>query len=365
MASSSSRLAFVAANTIAARTAKAALEKRYGLVSPADAEAIVALGGDGMMLQTLHRNLRRRTPIFGMNLGTVGFLMNQYRAAGLPGRIRKARHVALTPLRMVATNARGQRSEAIAINEVSLLRSSRQTARIAVSVDGTSRIPDLYCDGAIVATPAGSTAYNLSAHGPILPLGSSIMALTPISAFRPRRWRGALLPQSARIVFEVLEGAKRPVSAVGDFTEVRDVARVEIREDRSVSLTLLAAAAHADVTERGAVVGEGSIAERRPRDRREPPVEHRVLARQRRQHRQLLGREVIHHIARVLDVPLLVEVAGDEALHAGHVAAVEDLLIDRREVERLLAAHVAGRENNYKELWALFILVAWARRWAS
>jgi NAD+ kinase len=239
MASSSPRLAFVAANTIAARTAKAALEKRYGLVSPADAEAIVALGGDGMMLQTLHRNLRRRTPIFGMNLGTVGFLMNQYRAAGLPGRIRKARHVALTPLRMVATNARGQRSEAIAINEVSLLRSSRQTARIAVSVDGTSRIPDLYCDGAIVATPAGSTAYNLSAHGPILPLGAGLLALTPINAFRPRRWRGALLPRDAKVEFTILEHRKRPVAAAADSLEVANVVKVVVTEAADIELTLL------------------------------------------------------------------------------------------------------------------------------
>jgi len=239
MASSSPRLAFVAANTIAARTAKAALEKRYGLVSPADAEVIVALGGDGMMLQTLHRNLRRRTPIFGMNLGTVGFLMNQYRAAGLPGRIRKARHVALTPLRMVATNARGQRSEAIAINEVSLLRSSRQTARIAVSVDGTSRIPDLYCDGAIVATPAGSTAYNLSAHGPILPLGAGLLALTPINAFRPRRWRGALLPRDAKVEFTILEHRKRPVAAAADSLEVANVVKVVVTEAADIELTLL------------------------------------------------------------------------------------------------------------------------------
>jgi len=239
MASSSSRLAFVAANTAAARAAKGALEKRYGLVSPADAEVIVALGGDGMMLQTLHRNLSRRTPIFGMNLGTVGFLMTQYRAAGLPGRIRKARHVALTPLRMVATTARGQRCEAIAINEVSLLRSSRQTARIAVAVDGTSRIPDLYCDGAMVATPAGSTAYNLSAHGPILPLGAGLLALTPINAFRPRRWRGALLPRDAKVEFTVLESRKRPVAAAAGSVEAANVVKVVVTEAADIELTLL------------------------------------------------------------------------------------------------------------------------------
>ena len=178
-----------------ARVVRARLEKRYGAVKPAQADIIVALGGDGLMLQTLHRNMRRGTPIFGMNLGTVGFLMNTYQEAGLLQRLKKARQVRLTPLRMLAINTRGRAYEVTAINEVSLLRSSRQTARIAVSVDGMKRLPDLYCDGALVATPAGSTAYNLSAHGPILPLGAGLLALTPINAFRPRRWRGALLPR--------------------------------------------------------------------------------------------------------------------------------------------------------------------------
>lgn len=238
-ASSASRLAFVAAPTPIARTAKLALEERYGAVSPAEAEVIVALGGDGLMLQTLHRNLRRRTPIFGMNLGTVGFLMNQYRASGLPARLRKARHVSLTPLRMLALNTRGQRREAIAINEVSLLRSSRQTARIAVSVDGNTRIPDLYCDGAMVATPAGSTAYNLSAHGPILPLGADLLALTPINAFRPRRWRGALLPRHSRVEFTVLESKKRPVAAAADSVEIPNVVKVTVTQATDIELTLL------------------------------------------------------------------------------------------------------------------------------
>jgi len=233
------RLAFVAAATPAARAAKVALEKRYGVVPPAEADVIVALGGDGLMLQTLHRNMRRKTPIFGMNLGTVGFLLNQYRAAGLPGRIRKARHVALKPLRMVATNGRGQRHEAIAINEVSLLRSSRQTARLAVSVDGNCRIPDLYCDGALVATPAGSTAYNLSAHGPILPLGADLLALTPINAFRPRRWRGALLPRDSTVQFTVLEPRKRPVAVAADSVEISNVTKVTVTEASDIELTLL------------------------------------------------------------------------------------------------------------------------------
>ena len=238
-ASPAPRLAFVAGPTKAARIAKAALEKRYDGVSPAGADIIVALGGDGLMLQTLHRNLRRRTPIFGMNLGTVGFLMNTFRAAGLPARLRKARHVSLTPLRMVATNDRGKTHDVIAINEVSLLRSSRQTARIGVKVDGTVRLADLYCDGALVATPAGSTAYNLSAQGPILPINAALLALTPISAFRPRRWRGALLPNTAYVVIEVLEGDKRPVAAVADHDEVRDVRRVEVLSDRTISMRML------------------------------------------------------------------------------------------------------------------------------
>ena len=233
------RLAFVAAATPAARAARAALEKRYGVVPPAEADVIVALGGDGLMLQTLHRHMSRKTPIFGMNLGTVGFLLNQYRAAGLPARIRKARSVALTPLRMVATTARGQRHEATAINEVSLLRSSRQTARIAVAVDGNRRIPDLYCDGALVATPAGSTAYNLSAHGPILPLAAGLLALTPINAFRPRRWRGALLPRQSKVEFTILEPKKRPVSAAADSVEVADVVKVVVTEATDIELTLL------------------------------------------------------------------------------------------------------------------------------
>jgi NAD+ kinase len=233
------RLAFVAAATPAARAARTALEKRYGVVPPAEADVIVALGGDGLMLQTLHRNMRRKTPIFGMNLGTVGFLLNQYRASGLPARIRKARSVALTPLRMVATTARGQRHEATAINEVSLLRSSRQTARIAVAVDGNCRIPDLYCDGALVATPAGSTAYNLSAHGPILPLAAGLLALTPINAFRPRRWRGALLPRHSKVEFTILEPKKRPVSAAADSVEVADVVKVVVTDAADIELTLL------------------------------------------------------------------------------------------------------------------------------
>ena len=237
--SSVPRLAFVCAATPTARAVKKRLEKRYGAVAPAQADIIVALGGDGLMLQTLHRNMRRRTPIYGMNLGTVGFLMNTYREAGLLQRLRTARQVTLTPLRMLASDSRGRIFEATAINEVSLLRSSRQTARIDVSIDGRKRLPDLYCDGALVATPAGSTAYNLSAHGPILPLGAGLLALTPINAFRPRRWRGALLPRHSKVEFTVLDPSKRPVAAAADSVEIANVAKVTVTEATDISLTLL------------------------------------------------------------------------------------------------------------------------------
>jgi len=237
--SSTPRLAFVASATPAARAARKALERRYGAVAPAQADVIVALGGDGLMLQALHRNMHRKTPIFGMNLGTVGFLLNQYRATGLPARIRNARKVTLTPLRMLAVNTRGRRHEVTAINEVSLLRSSRQTARIAVSVDGRMRMPDLYCDGVMVATPAGSTAYNLSAHGPIIPLDAGLLALTPINAFRPRRWRGALLPRYSTVELTVLEPDKRPVAAAADSVEIANIVKVTVTEATDIELTLL------------------------------------------------------------------------------------------------------------------------------
>ena len=236
---SAPRLAFVAAATAAARSARARLEKRYGAVPPVQADIVVALGGDGLMLQTLHRNIHRGTPIYGMNLGTIGFLMNTFKETGLLQRLRDARQVSLTPLRMLAINTRGSRHEVIAINEVSLLRSSRQTARIAVSVDGRNRLPDLYCDGVLVATPAGSTAYNLSAHGPILPLGAGLLALTPINAFRPRRWRGALLSRHSKVELTVLDSRKRPVAAAADSVEIANVARITVTEATDIDLTLL------------------------------------------------------------------------------------------------------------------------------
>ncbi len=231
--------ALVAAETDEARAAAARLSAEYRTVPPEEAEAIVALGGDGLMLETLHRFIDRGTPIYGMNCGSVGFLMNEYREDGLPERLAQAEAVALHPLRMAAQTVDGQRLDALAINEVSLLREERQAAKLRLSVDGVVRLEELICDGVLVATPAGSTAYNLSAHGPIVPIGAPLLALTPISAFRPRRWPGALLPHRAVVAFEVLEAGKRPVSATADYTEVRDVARVEVREDRSVSLNLL------------------------------------------------------------------------------------------------------------------------------
>jgi NAD+ kinase len=233
------KIAFLAAEGDIAQSALARLAKRYKTSSPGEADIVVVLGGDGFMLQTLHQLMGHNVPIFGMNRGSVGFLLNEYRENGLIERLKAAVRVTLHPLRMTATTVDGRKSEALAINEVSLLRQTRQTAKLAIKVDGVERLPELTCDGVLVATPAGSTAYNLSAHGPIIPLGAGLLALTPISAFRPRRWRGALLPHRARVRFEVLEADKRPVSATADHTEIRDVVAVDVCEDRSTSLTLL------------------------------------------------------------------------------------------------------------------------------
>ena len=232
-------IAFLAADTEVARRALRRLSKRYPHVQPDKADIIVTLGGDGMMLETLHRFMTRGMAIYGMNCGTVGFLMNKYSEDNLPARLAGAQAVKLHPLAMTARTRSGKTMRARAINEVSLLREKAQTAKIKITIDGVVRMPELICDGVLLATSAGSTAYNLSAHGPILPLGSGVLALTPISAFRPRRWRGALLPHSAKVVMEILESAKRPVSAVADAVEVRDVREVSIHEDRTVSLKLL------------------------------------------------------------------------------------------------------------------------------
>lgn len=232
-------LAFVASDRPEAQQACAALIARYGAVPEAEADVIVALGGDGQMLETLHANLRGRTPVFGMNRGSVGFLMNDFDEDGLPERIASAERTVIHPLQMDAWTESGEVHTGLAINEVSLLRQTRQTAKLRITVDGRVRLEELSCDGCMVATPAGSTAYNLSAHGPIIPLDARILALTPISAFRPRRWRGALLSHQAKVAFDVLEPDKRPVSATADNFEVRRVARVEVRERRDVALTML------------------------------------------------------------------------------------------------------------------------------
>ena len=233
------RFAVVASRSPNAQKALEEITSRYKLYDPEDAEVIVALGGDGFMLETQHRFLSHGKPIYGMNRGTVGFLMNEFKADGLAERLELAHRSELHPLRMTAENNYGVVQEALAINEVSLLRQTRQAAKIRVKVDGIERVPELICDGVLVASPAGSTAYNLSAHGPIIPLGSNILALTPISAFRPRRWRGALLPNEAEGGFEIIEEQKRPVSAVADYTEVRDVASVTVAVDPSVTIHLL------------------------------------------------------------------------------------------------------------------------------
>ena len=235
----SPRLAFCASDRPEAQEARDELVALYGDCSLEDAQIIVALGGDGFMLETLHRTLRAPRPIYGMNRGSVGFLMNDFEPKGLVDRIRGAERAVIHPLSMTAIDARRRNHHALAINEVSMLRQTRQTAKLRVAVDGKVRMEELVCDGVLVSTPAGSTAYNLSAHGPIIPLNGQVLALTPISAFRPRRWRGALLPHSARVTFEVLESDKRPVSAVADNFEVRDVREVHVSENRDVSLTML------------------------------------------------------------------------------------------------------------------------------
>jgi NAD+ kinase len=239
--------ALLASTAEAAQAAEAMLRERYDFVPLAEADQIVALGGDGFLLQTLHDMLQRGRPlpVFGMNRGTVGFLMNDWRIDGLKERVEGAKLVTVAPLKMEAVTVKGERFVYPAINEVSLLRETRQTAWIEVSVNGRLVLPELVCDGVLVATPAGSTAYNLSAQGPILPLGANVVALTPISPFRPRRWRGALIPDELKILLRVLDPVKRPVSAVADQLEVRDVETVEVAIDRSQELTLLFDPEHA------------------------------------------------------------------------------------------------------------------------
>ena len=233
------RIAFLASPTPEAEAARRRLEAEVGPCPPAEADVLVALGGDGFMLQTLHRHGQLGVPVYGMKLGSVAFLMNQYRSEGLLERLEQARPTVLRPLEMEAVTEGGATIGSLAYNEVSLLRQTRQAAHIRIQLNRSDKLDQLVCDGVLVATPAGSTAYNLSAHGPIIPLGSGLLALTAISPFRPRRWRGALLPARARFVIDVRNPKKRPVSAVADFTEVRDVTRVEVWEDRSIALRLL------------------------------------------------------------------------------------------------------------------------------
>ena len=243
------KLAFLSSDLPEASSVREKLIARYGNCSPTEADVIVAIGGDGFMLETLRTTLDRNAAIFGMNCGTVGFLMNRFDEEGLAERLAGAERVTLHPLRMTAVTRSGERVSKLAINEVSLFRQAHQAAHVQIDVDGITRLPELICDGVLVATPAGSTAYNLSAHGPIVPLGAQLLALTPISAFRPRRWRGALLPHSAKIEFEVLESKKRPVSAVADATEIRDVKRVTVMEDLERFASALFDAEH-DLEER-------------------------------------------------------------------------------------------------------------------
>lgn len=233
------RIGFRAADTEEAKAALVELRNLYGDADDDEADLLVALGGDGFMLESLHATMNRPVPIYGMNLGTVGFLLNEFRSDRLYERLDEAAAVGLHPLRMQTSRQDGSIEDGIAINEVSLFRETRQAAQIKISIDGVVRMPELVCDGVLVATPAGSTAYNLSAHGPILPTGSNLLALTPINAFRPRRWRGALLPSSSHFRFEVLDPDKRPVSAVADYTEIRNVIQVDVWEDHTKCLTLL------------------------------------------------------------------------------------------------------------------------------
>jgi NAD+ kinase len=245
MSADTPRIHFCASQRPAAQQALAGMVRRYGQHDVASADVIVALGGDGWMLDTLHGRYADQLPVYGMHRGTVGFLMNEFAEDDLPARLNAAVRAVIHPLEMKTVTAAGAASTMLAINEVSLLRQTSQTAKLRILVDGRERLAELAADGILVATPAGSTAYNLSAHGPILPIGSNLLALTPISPFRPRRWRGALLRQDAQVTVEVSEPERRPVAASADTQEVRHVARVDIREDRSKPLTMLFDEGHA------------------------------------------------------------------------------------------------------------------------
>ena len=233
------RIAFLASHADGAQRALETLTAMHGQHAPEDADILVPLGGDGFMLATLHRYGGLGKPVYGMKLGTVGFLMNQHDGEGLLGRLHAAEPAVLRPLEMVAQTESGATVGSLASNEVSLLRQTRQAAHLRIDLNGQTRLDELICDGVMVATPAGSTAYNFSAHGPILPLGANVVALTPIAAFRPRRWRGAVLKADTEVRFHVLDPYKRPVSATADSHEVRDVVEVTIRESHDRTVTLL------------------------------------------------------------------------------------------------------------------------------
>jgi NAD+ kinase len=233
------RIAFVASAGVEAQAALAELTRLYGNHEPAEADVVVALGGDGLMLQTLHQHMRSGTPIYGMHRGTIGFLMNEFSTHDLHARLAAARESVIHPLLMRATDAHGTVHLHHAINEVALFRQTHQAARLRILIDERERMAELIADGILVATPAGSTAYNLSVQGPIIPISTPLLAMTPISPFRPRRWRGALLPNTAYVVIEVLESDKRPVAAVADHDEARDVRRVEVLSDKTISMHML------------------------------------------------------------------------------------------------------------------------------
>jgi NAD+ kinase len=233
------RISFVSSGTPEAEAALSRLRVKYGDTGLDDADVVVALGGDGLMLQSLHRVMERQLPVFGMNFGSVGFLMNEYADDGLCERLSAAIPTHIAPLAMHATDIAGSTHDALAFNEVSLFRTTFQAAKIEIEIDGRVQMDELICDGVLLATPAGSTAYNLSAHGPILPIDSPLLALTPISPFRPRRWRGAILNNGAVVTFRTRETEKRPVSAVADNAEVKNVAEVVVREDPTHRVTLL------------------------------------------------------------------------------------------------------------------------------
>lgn len=233
------KIAFLSSSSPEALKAKRTLETLYPPVLPSEADILIPLGGDGFMLETMHAYLDAKIPLYGIHCGSVGFLMNELDPSTLSDRLKKANPTPLYPLEMRVHQNGGGFAKALAFNEVSLLRETRQAAKIQIAIDEVIRLQELICDGILVSTPAGSTAYNLSAHGPIIPLGAPLLALTPISAFRPRRWKGALLPETAKVTFTILDSQKRPVSAVADFTELRDVISVSVSQTKEHSVTLL------------------------------------------------------------------------------------------------------------------------------